>query len=305
MGLNHYDNSLSGSIPAELGNLTKLMFLQIRGNSFSGSIPAELGNLTNLTNLALDNNSLSGSIPVELGSLTNLSTLKLHNNSLIGSIPAELGNLTNLSFLELSNNSLTGPIPSELSNLQKLDSLFLAQNSLTGRTPQWILDRSWTNLALNAAFNYMPVLEWSSPYNGVTPDSSLGLDLNNIGFFDQEPKMFRDDSVPAIYIYTCINAFTDGLASSLNGISQFDIDLKVVSLSDSTVQVDQSRQFNTIGAFNESAESPDCSGKFETTTGVYTDIIQVGTSVLDTTWSLIDSTNLILKLDDYTELTAN
>ena len=238
-------------------------------------------------------------------SSASVSSLNLIYNSLSGSIPPELGNLTNLSFLQLSNNSLTGPIPSELSNLQKLDSLFLAQNSLTGRTPQWILDRSWTNLALNAAFNYMPVLEWSSPYNGVTPDSSLGLDLNNIGFFDQEPKMFRDDSVPAIYIYTCINAFTDGLASSLNGISQFDIDLKVVSLSDSTVQVDQSRQFNTIGAFNESAESPDCSGKFETTTGVYTDIIQVGTSVLDTTWSLIDSTNLILKLSSYQELTAN
>ena len=33
--------------------------------------------------------------------------------------------------------------------------------------------------------------------------------------------------------------------------------------------------------------------------------MQTGTSVLDTTWSLIDPASMILKLDGYTELTAN
>jgi len=144
-------------------------------------------------------------------------------------------------------------------------------------------------------YQIMSVSEWPSPYNGVTPDSSLGLAFNNIGVFN------ATDST----IYACLRLFTDGSASSTNGISQFDIGLKVVSLSEATVQITKYREFNTIGAFNENAESPDCSGKFETTTGVYTDIIQVGTSVLDTTWSLIDPTNLILKLSSYQELTAN
>ena len=45
--------------------------------------------------------------------------------------------------------------------------------------------------------------------------------------------------------------------------------------------------------------------KFETTTGVYTDIIQTDTSVLETKWNLIDPANLILKLDSFKELTAN
>jgi hypothetical protein len=81
--------------------------------------------------------------------------------------------------------------------------------------------------------------------------------------------------------------------------------LKVASLSDATVQITKYREFNTRGALNEKAQTPDCSGKFETTTGVYTDIIQTETSALETTWNLIDPTNLILKLDSFKELTAN
>ena len=137
--------------------------------------------------------------------------------------------------------------------------------------------------------------EWPSPYNGVTPDSSLGLAFNNIGVFS------ASDSI----IYTCLRVFTDGLPGSVGGISEFGIGLRVVSLSEATVQITKFREFNTIGALNENAQTPDCSGKFETTTGIYTDIIVAGDSILETTWSLIDPTNLILKLDSFKELTAN
>ncbi|MDC1119549.1 leucine-rich repeat domain-containing protein [Gammaproteobacteria bacterium] len=142
---------------------------------------------------------------------------------------------------------------------------------------------------------YEPTEEWPSPYNGVTPDSSFGLAFNNIGVFS------ASDSI----IYTCLRVFTDGLSGSVGGISEFDIGLKVVSLSEATVQITKFREFNAIGALNENAQIPDCSGIFETTTGIYTDIIVAGDSVLDTTWSLIDPTNLILRLSSYQELTAN
>jgi len=78
-----------------------------------------------------------------------------------------------------------------------------------------------------------------------------------------------------------------------------------VSLAEATVQITKFRKFNTIGALNENAQTPDCSGIFETTTGIYTDIIVAGDSILEITWSLIDPTNLILKLDSFKELTAN
>ena len=282
-------NSLSGSIPAELGNLTNLTELSLSFNSLTGSIPDELGNLTNLTDLSLSANYLSGSIPAELGNLTNLTFLWLQYNSLSGSIPSELGNLTNLRWLYLHTNSLSGSIPSELGNLTKLEYLVLNDNFLTGPLPQWLSDMALPRLNIRDAF------QWPSPYNGVIPDSSLGLAFNNIGVFSASDSM----------IYTCLRIFTDGLPGSAGGISEFDIGLTVVSLDEATVQITKYREFNTIGALNENVELPDCSGKFETTTSVYTDIIEVGDSVLETTWSLIDPTNLILKLSSYQELTAN
>ena len=39
---------LTGSIPAELGNLGNLTHLNLRTNQLSGTIPASLGNLRNL-----------------------------------------------------------------------------------------------------------------------------------------------------------------------------------------------------------------------------------------------------------------
>jgi hypothetical protein len=51
-------------------------------------------------------------------------------------------------------------------------------------------------------------------------------------------------------------------------------------------------------------EPTGCSGKFEKTTGIYTDIIKTGSDVLWTSWSLTDSTNLILKLKNHETLSA-
>jgi hypothetical protein len=130
-----HNNSLSGSIPTEIGNLTNLTQLRLHHNSLSGSIPTEIGNLTNLTLLYLYNNSLSGSIPTEIGNLTNLTLLYLYSNSLSGSIPTEIGNLTNLTQLRLHDNSLSGSIPTEIGNLTNLTLLYLYDNSLSGSIP--------------------------------------------------------------------------------------------------------------------------------------------------------------------------
>ena len=129
------DNQLTGSISAELGNLSNLQLLNLGNNQLTGLIPVELGNLGSLQRFYLDNNQLTGSIPVELGNLGNLQMLNLGDNQLTGSIPVELGNLSNLQRLGLYGNQLTGSIPVELSNLSYLRDLYLSNNRLCGDIP--------------------------------------------------------------------------------------------------------------------------------------------------------------------------
>ena len=61
--------------------------LSLDHNSLRGSIPTEIGNLTSLKGLFLKNNYLSGSIPTQIGSLTSLQFFYLYDNTLSGSIP--------------------------------------------------------------------------------------------------------------------------------------------------------------------------------------------------------------------------
>ena len=58
--------------------------LRLSGNHLSGTLPASLGNLTKLTRLSLARNQLTGEIPEELGNLASLRYLYLNNNQLTG-----------------------------------------------------------------------------------------------------------------------------------------------------------------------------------------------------------------------------
>lgn len=131
-------NQLTGSIPAEIGNLSNLQTLSLSNNQLTGSIPVEIGNLPNLEHLSLHNNQLTGSIPITIGTLSNLNRIYIFNNQLTGGIPTEIGNLSNLQDLSFNNNQLTGSIPSSLGNLSNLGYLRLNNNQLSGCFPQSI-----------------------------------------------------------------------------------------------------------------------------------------------------------------------
>ena len=80
----------------------RVVEINLDAKSLSGSIPAELGNLASLTALNLSNNELSGSIPTQLGNLANLRFLFLYGNELSGPIPAALGKLASLVVLSIT-----------------------------------------------------------------------------------------------------------------------------------------------------------------------------------------------------------
>ncbi len=144
-GLSLRENNLSGPIPPELGNLTRLEeWLELQTNSLTGPVPPELGKLTQLKRLNLGENSLTGTIPPELGNLTQLQYLLLPWNKLTGPIPPELGNLTRLKILNLASNYLTA-IPPEFANLGMLSALWLGGN----HDMEGLLPRSLLNLSLS------------------------------------------------------------------------------------------------------------------------------------------------------------
>jgi len=84
-------SQISGSVPSEFGNkLMRLRTLTLTNNSLTGSIPASLGNLSSLGVLELSFNQLEGTIPHNLGILKNLWFLGLAHNNLLGNLPISL-----------------------------------------------------------------------------------------------------------------------------------------------------------------------------------------------------------------------
>lgn len=81
--------ALHGTVPASLGKLTNLETLHLGGSDWlTGPIPTELGNLSRLTGLYLYHNRLHGTIPASLANLAHLKVLYLYNNRLSGAVPA-------------------------------------------------------------------------------------------------------------------------------------------------------------------------------------------------------------------------
>ncbi|KAK7339812.1 hypothetical protein VNO77_20497 [Canavalia gladiata] len=90
-GIDLSHNKLNGSIPFELGNLTKIRALNLSHNDLTGEIPDTLSNLVQIESLDLSFNMLSGQIPSELSGLTFLAVFSVAHNNLSGETPERKG----------------------------------------------------------------------------------------------------------------------------------------------------------------------------------------------------------------------
>ncbi|KAL1804453.1 hypothetical protein ACET3Z_033100 [Daucus carota] len=168
-------NYLTGDLPSSLGNLTQLQVLDVSDNELNGSIPSELGNLSHLVSLNLSSivvqlneylfsfsNELTGNLPSSLGNLTHLQMLDISHNTVTGIIPLELGKLSHLFYLDLSFNRFLGNLPFEIGMLSKLNYLSLSGNNLTGNLPSSLgdLTRVTTlNVSRNSFTGSIPVFK--------------------------------------------------------------------------------------------------------------------------------------------------
>ena len=166
------DNNLVGGLTNALEAM-HLVWLNLSKNRLTGEIPTELGNLTRLQSLDLHDNELTGEIPSELGNLTRLQFLILYDNDLTGEIPSELGNLTRLTYLYLDSNKLTGEVP-EFSESSRLVSVYLNDNNLSGNLPPG-LPRSLASLVVSDN----PLLSGRLPLDPMVHTEVSNLDIEN------------------------------------------------------------------------------------------------------------------------------
>lgn len=101
--------SIPGSIPDEIGSLSRLRTLLLKGNGIGGSIPKGIGNLSKLVTLDVSENNLEGTIPTEMGNLKQIKSIIMDGNQLTGTVPQEFSKL-NLMTLTLHDNVLSGNI---------------------------------------------------------------------------------------------------------------------------------------------------------------------------------------------------
>ena len=210
----HIPDGLRGELPAELGDLARLVNLYLSWNYLSGPIPPELGGLANLKILNLNGNDLGGPIPPELGGLSSLQILQLGANDLWGPIPPELGGLSNLLHLGLTNNTLSGPIPPELSGLSNLSSLDLYANDLSGPIPP----------ELGGLSNLWRLLLGSNDLSGPIPPELSGLsNLSSLGLHTNAlsgpipPELGGLSSLE--YLVLARNALSGPIPAELGGLT--------------------------------------------------------------------------------------
>eukprot|EP01041_Mallomonas_annulata_P010494 gene10494-21891_t len=76
-----------------MGLLTNLQYLELSTNSMTGTLPSAIGDMSSLTVLSTGINPMRGSIPSELGKLTKLTSIKFLSSKLTGTIPSSMSSL--------------------------------------------------------------------------------------------------------------------------------------------------------------------------------------------------------------------
>ncbi|CAI0546281.1 unnamed protein product [Linum tenue] len=192
--LNLSFSSFGGEIPPQLGNLSKLQVLDLYADSYGGTAAAEaVSMLPSLVELKLQYCQLQV-LPQSLPLGTNfpsLSVLDLSDNSFNAPIPQWLFNLTGLRELYLRWNFLHGPVPSEFARLKSLEILDLSNNlDFGGQIPGLFGSlRKLKVLDLSANDMNGGIQEFISGFAGSPSSSLIFLDLSSNSLEGQLPDL--------------------------------------------------------------------------------------------------------------------
>ena len=209
-------NMLHGTIPQTIyTQLTLLEEIVLMYNmGLTGTLPTELGYLSKLQYFACYLCQLNGTLPTEMGLLRDLWAFDVASNQLTGTMPTELGNLSErMLYLYIHDNKLTGTIPAELGNLSKIRAIFVGYNNLTGIIPSSFatslpslehLNVQNTTLSIDA-FDY---------FCSIDPNVAVSADCGSIGSDGGDTTIATDDDddstieVPCDCCFVCRNDVT-------------------------------------------------------------------------------------------------
>lgn len=130
--------NMTGGIPKEIGNLKKLMRLNISQSGIGGEIPAELGQCESLIQFMAFKTKLNGNLP-DIWDMPVLQTVMLHTNpGLTGPLPASLGKMKSLESgtapsIQIYDCNITGTIPDSFAGLpEKTKQVQVQGNKMSG-----------------------------------------------------------------------------------------------------------------------------------------------------------------------------
>ncbi|KAJ4776384.1 LRR receptor-like serine/threonine-protein kinase GSO1 [Rhynchospora pubera] len=182
-------HALSGVIPRELANLTRLQFLDLSHSQFTGMLPPQLGNLSDLKYLSLmasysypsyksisdnlswlsrlsnlrylDMSAIELNIRIDWSAINKMHLLEtlILSHCYLSEIPTDLAyvNLTSLRKLDLSVNAFNTTLPNWLWNLTSLLYLDLGFSNFHGSVPSTLRNLASLNYLSLAANNFKNV----------------------------------------------------------------------------------------------------------------------------------------------------
>eukprot|EP01034_Spumella_vulgaris_P024643 gene24643-31011_t len=148
------NNYLTGTIPQNIGNmsathLNRMKTFDITNNSISGTIPATVNNLHRLVNFLLFTNLLTGTLPV-MTNMSSLETFLAQDNYFHGNLHDLFAAPQVINNIDVSANHFTGGIPSSVFDLPDLNTFAAVSNCLSGALPYNICNATLINtLALD------------------------------------------------------------------------------------------------------------------------------------------------------------
>ncbi|CAB9506318.1 Leucine Rich Repeat [Seminavis robusta] len=134
--INFHSMPFNSSIPTEIGLLSNLRRFNVWTCQITGSLPSEFSKLTNLWRIDIDDNLITGTIPTELGLFKDLNMVWINGNKFSGTLPGSIfESWGQLTYLKMNDNNLEGPLPSQLGLLTSLELLWASGNAFSGTIP--------------------------------------------------------------------------------------------------------------------------------------------------------------------------